>query len=284
MDKKYGFVILHYLALNMTIECVDNLINRFKTYDIKIVIVDNASKNNSGKELKDYYADNEIVYVLLNDNNDGFAKGNNLGYEHLVKRFDLDYIVVMNNDVLIRQDNFLDLIDKSYNEHKFAILGPDIYAVKRQIHQSPSRKKELSFTDVKNLKNSLIQINNHPLISFILDKKSKNNQTKESNFKEYKEDIVLHGACYIFSKEFIKCRNYCFNPNTFLYLEEDILYYECKNKRLKMIYDPSLVVEHLEDVSTKLSYKSAYQRYKNKNKELYKSICVLEGLMLNHKD
>lgn len=284
MNKKYGFVILHYLALDMTIECVNNLLNRFGLYDIKVVIVDNASSNDSGKKLKDYYKDNKKVIVLLNKNNEGFARGNNTGYDYLVKNFDLDYIIVMNNDVLINQENFLDLIDENYKEHKFSILGPDIYAVNRKIHQSPYRLEELSLNDVKELKESLSQINTHPLKSFILTKITKDNKNDDTKHLNYKEAVVLHGACYIFSRDFIKNREYCFNPDTFLYLEEDILYYECKKRGLKIIYNPDLKVEHLEDVSTKSKFKSQYQRYKLKNKELYKSVCVLEKLMLKHQD
>ena len=50
MQKKIGFVILHYYAYDMTVECVNNLLRLFSNEEIKIVIVDNGSKNNSGKK------------------------------------------------------------------------------------------------------------------------------------------------------------------------------------------------------------------------------------------
>ena len=49
---KVAFVILHYQAIEMTIKCINSL---YKTFDISenfIVVVDNASPNKSGNELK----------------------------------------------------------------------------------------------------------------------------------------------------------------------------------------------------------------------------------------
>ena len=48
-DIDFAFVILHYVAFDMTTECVDNLLNRFGNDNILIVIVDNSSPNSSGK-------------------------------------------------------------------------------------------------------------------------------------------------------------------------------------------------------------------------------------------
>lgn len=54
----------------------------------------------------------------------------------------------------------------------------------------------------------------------------------------------------------------CFYDKTFLYMEEYILYYLCQKNKLKMVYDPSLKVVHLQNVSTKQGFNSEYKRYK----------------------
>lgn len=56
-------------------------------------------------------------------------------------------------------------------------------------------------------------------------------------------------------------RPICFCPVTFMYLEEDILYYECGQLGLKMLYSPEPKVLHKEKVATKAVTKSGYQRY-----------------------
>ena len=72
------FVILHYLSEKMTIECIDQLEKIKGTSDINIVVVDNASANGSGKRLKERYEKTSYCTVLLNAENMGFAKGNNV--------------------------------------------------------------------------------------------------------------------------------------------------------------------------------------------------------------
>ena len=93
------------------------------------------------------------------------------------------------------------------------------------------------------------------------------------------ENPHLHGSCYIFSKDFISARQYAFNPATFLYFEEDVLMFECLSSNLKMLYDPIVYVEHLEDVSTNLAYSSRKKKERFKLSEMIKSSDVLIELM-----
>ena len=79
MSKKIGFVILHYMALEDTVNCVESILNNVPLSNI--VIVDNASTNKSGMKLAEMYKDNQLISVLLLEENLGFAKGNNKGIE-----------------------------------------------------------------------------------------------------------------------------------------------------------------------------------------------------------
>lgn len=90
----------------MTKKCVDSIVSNYREYNIQVAIVDNGSGNNSGERLRDLYKDNEKVIVLINKENMGFARGNNTGYHYLRKYYNLDYIVILNNDVIINQRNF----------------------------------------------------------------------------------------------------------------------------------------------------------------------------------
>jgi GT2 family glycosyltransferase len=84
MEKhKIGFVILHYLAKEETINCVSSIKEKVGTEDYLIVIVDNASSNGSGNELLEKYENDSKVKVLINRENLGFAKGMNVGFQYL---------------------------------------------------------------------------------------------------------------------------------------------------------------------------------------------------------
>lgn len=289
MNKNYGFVILHYLAEEMTIKCVDNILHNFAGKLIEIVIVDNASPNGSGKHLLEKYACQKNVTILLNHENSGFARGNNVGYSFLRENRNCDYIIIMNNDVLIDQTDFLSVIDGLYKKDEFAVLGPDIYCPAWKMRQNPARLNGLSKSRVDSLCDSYQRWCMHPMLHYykdlITDKVKKRTLQQIEGMESIDrdmahEDVVLHGACYIFSKIFIEKRNDAFNSGTFLYMEEDILYYECKRLGLKMVYSPELKVKHLEEVSTSANHKTAYARKKMKFNETLKSLTVLQKLML----
>lgn len=285
--KKYGFVILHYLAYDMTVECISKLLDKFEKYDMHIVIVDNASRNQSGKKLQEKYLKESLVTVIENTENLGFAKGNNVGYQYLTDRYDMDYIIVMNNDILIEQKEFLDLIDKIYLEQPFDVLGPDIYCPKIQMHQNPSREKGLTKEELLELQESKCHFLSHPMYYYFRHmtlgkvKKvlKKDRSARRPDYTSNSQSSVLHGACYIFSKNYMRLRKNCFNPKTFMYMEEDILYYECVRDGLRMHYDPRIRVQHLEDVSTDASIGSGLKKQVMINTEILKSMEVLLNLM-----
>ena len=48
------FVILHYMALEETIQCVESILNNIEG-DKKVIVVDNCSPNNTGADLEKRY-------------------------------------------------------------------------------------------------------------------------------------------------------------------------------------------------------------------------------------
>lgn len=92
----------------------------------------------------------------------------------------------------------------------------------------------------------------------------------------------MHGACYIFSSSFIKKRSFAFNPSTFLYFEEEILYFESIRDGISMVYCPQIVVKHLEDVSTNLAYMTDKIKTKMKTDSQLESSKVLLNLYVKY--
>lgn len=278
--RKIGIVILHYVALEMTIMCIEQLIKTFKNC-AEIVIVDNASNNGSGEILKEKYEEYDYIHVILNTKNEGFSKGNNIGYSYLKQNYDLDYIIISNNDVLIKQENFVELLDAIFNKQYFDVLGPDIVNPITRVHQNPSRLSGLNLEQIrkcismyefqdKHFKKTYVKMKMCDIRDKLLMKKY-----DSVGWQNSYENPVLHGACFIFSKKYIEERERAFDPQTFLYVEEDILHYVCKKNNYKMLYSPELVVEHLEDVSTNSIFKNEYAKRKMKNHQMMISYKVL---------
>ena len=81
-ELKIGYVVLHYNTIEETKKCVES-IRSFS--ERPIVIVCNGSSNGKDEEVLDYYIDKPEVYTIISDRNIGFARGNNLGIQYMIR-------------------------------------------------------------------------------------------------------------------------------------------------------------------------------------------------------
>jgi len=278
---KFGIIILNYFAFEKTIETCDSILSQnIGNNKVTICIVDNHSPNESYKILSEKYIDNSNIFVVKTDNNIGFARGNNFGYDFLSKLDTFDFIVCSNDDILIKNKNLFEWIIESYNKYNFGVLGPSIYSISTKSHQSP----------MVNLTNSIHKVNLKYIVNimkiiifkilniFCKGKKVLNSNPINKLYSSLSDKYTLHGAFLVFSKFYLEKYKDIFDNRTFLYLEEDILRKRCEYGNIKMIYDPSFVVYHLQAYSTNLIVSNYYDkkifRLKNINKSLkiYKNV------------
>lgn len=289
---KIGFVILHYNAIQETIDCVKSIEERLDTDDYGIVIVDNASPNGTGKKLQEMYQNVDKVTVIINEENLGFAGGNNIGYDYALKSLGCEFVCVMNNDTLIIQDDFWEAIEAEYNNSRFGVLGPRIILKNDKDNSLYVKLPSLKFMreELKLNKRNIFLMKWH-LDHFVTAYRLTRNyiykllkKPKPSRHKEYFSDegtdvrhdnVILHGCCLIFSPEYARQYKEAFHPDTFLYREEDLLYLRCKKAGLPMIYNPKVMIKHLEDASTDTVVKKSREKIVFQMKHQVKSIGVL---------
>lgn len=92
------------------------------------------------------------------------------------------------------------------------------------------------------------------------------------NFKRL-ENVKLHGSCLIFSKKFIE-KHVAFYPETFLYLEEDILFYNVRKYKLRSIFNPEIKVVHVGDASINMVKSNDYIKRRYIYRESINSLLV----------
>lgn len=273
------FVILHYVVSSETEQCIES-IKKMISGDKRIIVVDNASPNNSGRELFNQYLLDAEVDVILNKKNDGYARGNNIGYKFAREKYDPEFIVIMNNDVEIVQKDFDERIYSIYKKEAFYVLGPDIYSTSYRLHQSPKRLSGYTSEEVKKLNAKYESARASGTLFNIKCLLKQNNFLKQivyqkrragidSGIKYY--NVPLHGACLIFSKKYIEKYSEAFLNTTFFYYECEILDYKCRLEKLKTVYDPSIKVEHHQNISTDLVYKDMKAKTKFANECNYTS-------------
>lgn len=282
IEPQFSFVILHYLDYETTVACVESILNNLCYHNYKIIIVDNASPNQSGEKINNKYQNNDKIKVILRNKNDGFANGNNAGYIYAKEFYDAEFVICINNDTILTQNDFLQRIVNIYREKKCDILGPNIRS-KDGTPQSPRRLHRLTYKDVKKniLKKRLVLLYLYWKkylfrIKLIDNMYEKSNMTYKQNIDASgeKEDVVLLGACIIYCPEFVKNEKFAFSPKTFMYGEEDLLALYCNRKNYKTLFSPMLEILHLGEVSTKNANSNEV------NKQIFLYTYVLEGLKL----
>jgi len=276
------------LSYEDTCECIDSILNcKFDT-DHEILVIDNGSKNGSGEKIKAKYNYCPNIEVLILNKNLGFAKGNNVGFDYAKNKLNSNFIILLNNDIIIKQKDFIHNLYHKYDEQKFHVLGPNIISLKDGLHQNPQKITPITKKEVQRLifKYSIYQILNRlnietPILNLYRSLKyflstDDTEKNRKNLWLTELEDVQLHGSCLIFSPDYISKYKGIYSK-TFLYMEEDILFYIARKENIRMLYTPELEVFHKEDSSTDKLCRSErdkrffiYKHTKNSARELTK--------------
>ena len=261
--------------MDVSLSCLDNLLK--VAPDSTIVVVDNGSNDGSGEELRRRFADYKNVVIIINDQNLGFARGNNVGYKYVKGNFDVDCVVVMNNDVIITQPNFAEILATYMHDNGLDVCGPDIITPEGR-HQNPLQREP--FTTVRIIKWMVMDwIRLIMLRLHLFEKKILATYTSVSNSYQRQDidlncitDCVLHGSCVAYSSNYLSKEDFAFVPVTFLYAEEMILADYCKRKNYRTGVCPTANVTHL---GGKTIMNGALPR----EKQIFKTRQVLKSLL-----
>ena len=118
IKSKVSIVIPHWNNVDVISECLDSiLLTDFS--DFEIIVVDNASIDNSVEWIKSNYPS---VKIIENDENYGYAGGCNIG----ANQSSGEYIIFLNNDT-IQEKNWLSILVETMNSNSnIAALQPKV--------------------------------------------------------------------------------------------------------------------------------------------------------------
>ena len=102
-QPRVSVVILNWNGQRDTTECLESLIT--VTYlNYGVILVDNASEGEDVRILREKYGD--YLHIIQNNQNYGFAKGNNIGIR-IALQDNPAYVFLLNNDTVV-DPRFLD--------------------------------------------------------------------------------------------------------------------------------------------------------------------------------
>lgn len=239
--KKTAIIILNYNNPSDTIACVRS-VERYNSAPVKYIVVDNGSTDGisvSGIDgfLSETFAGDYLrvceggpvpdilprVVFLTSPSNDGYARGNNKGIALAAGDAEIDRLLILNNDILFIEDIIPGLKEAQDRLPACGIISPLLLTGKRSdIDWNCARKDTPVGMWIKNnfltpyhwlCKKSVYEIYRKLLLLY----------NEEEPYPEFIPIELPSGSCMLVKKDiFAAIGN--FDPATFLYYEENILY------------------------------------------------------------
>lgn len=277
-----SFVILHYKNFKDTIACINSLKKLDNQSQISIIVVDNNSLKEEEKKVIKRYTEN----LILLEKNFGVAKAYNAGAKYAIEKFHPEFICAMNNDIIIDQEDIVKRISNTYLKYKFDMLGPRIICDGDSVNPFPAYDTLEKINDTIKKNNRLIGIYQNKLKGYLAEiylsiKHTIKKPKKKYNGKTEEINVALHCCFIVFSKKYYKRFVNIMNDATFLFHEEEFLYFRAQQNKLVSIYSPSIEIIHKEGQTMKLKDKNVIKRKLFKLKECNKSLEILKNKLEN---
>ena len=114
-------IVLNYNGREDACECLDSIKN-LDYNNFKTLVSDNGSTDGSIEHIKKNFP---WVKIIENYKNLGFSEGNNIGIKYALERGS-DYILLLNNDVIVSFSLLKDLLEVVTKDRTAGIVGPKI--------------------------------------------------------------------------------------------------------------------------------------------------------------
>ncbi|MBR4325172.1 MAG: glycosyltransferase family 2 protein [Bacteroidales bacterium] len=243
-----SIIIVNYQKYEDTLACVDSILKSKTTEDYRIVIIDNASPNDSWERLQTFNSNSKVVTIQAKENN-GYCAGNNIGIKYSLENIKPDYIWILNPDTLVKDDCLEKL-------HRFAVQQNDLGILGCKLVYYPDTQylQALGGGNFRLSKFGELRPEEH-----LYHLQPSNEQLPEVMTM----DLIIGASMYIPSYVFDKVG--LMNENFFLYSDENEFCLRVLNVGLKNYAISSATVFHKEGIRQKnQSLMASYYSCRNK--------------------
>ncbi|MBI5680825.1 MAG: glycosyltransferase family 2 protein [Methanobacterium sp.] len=258
MNPHVSIIILNWNGWKDTIGCLESLYQiDYPNYNV--ILVDNNSKDDSIEKIKEYckgkltvespffkydsvnkpinilkFTNNELntkdglfqlpsnrkLILIENDENYGFAEGNNIGIKYSLENLNTDFVLLLNNDTMV-EPQFLNILVNEADNENIGILGPNVY------YYSEPDKITYIGGDINCYTGKIT----HPHLN-----------TTKNNLKNREIDYIC--GCSLLIKKKVINEVGLLDPQYFIYYEDTDWCLRAKNKGFKVIYVPEAKIWH----------------------------------------
>lgn len=235
-----SIVIVNYRTFELTRDTINSVLEYAYPFNYEIIVVDNASGDDSLMKLQDYFKDK--VKFIESKENKGFAAGNNLA----LRQIKSDYVLLLNSDTVV-WENTLESVYSYMEEHT------DVGACGCRVRLESGELDKACKRTFPNVKNSFFRL-------FHIPNKS---QDDNYNLTDLPDDDVYEIDCLTGAFMFIRGKALedagLLDETFFMYGEDIDLCYRIKQAGWKIVYYGKNSITHFKGASSK----------KQKNKLIY---------------
>ena len=238
---KVSIILLTYNQLEYTKECFNSIIDKTAYPNYEIIIVDNKSSDDTPIYLKEISSKHKHVKIILNSENYGFAKGNNIG----IQACDGEYIILLNNDTVVTRGWLSGLIKHFKKDEKLGILGPVTNSIGNEA------KINVSYVDISGMEHFAYEY------------------TTRHMGETYTQIDVLAMFCLIISRSALNKIGHLEELYGIGMFEDDDYSYKAKSLGYEIKCAEDVFIHHYGNVSFKKLEDKTYMDIFNKNKKIF---------------
>ena len=244
INMDLSVVIVNYQTFELTKNTINSIFENECSFEYEILVVDNASSDDSLAKLKEYFGD-KVTFIASKENN-GFAAGNNQALRIAKGK----YVLLLNSDTIVWENTLNNIYNYMENHEDVGACGCRVVLENGELDKACKR----SFPNVKN---SFFRL-------FHIPTKSKDNDYNLDNLPddEIYEIDCLTGAFMFMRSEALNQSGFL-DETFFMYGEDIDLCYRIKKAGWKIIYYGESKITHLKGASSKKQkFKLIYEFYR----------------------
>jgi hypothetical protein len=261
-----GVVILNWNTRDLLRRCLETVLAAQGDFSYRVVMVDNASSDDSVAMVR---ADFPTVEIIVNSHNDGFSRGNNLGLRHLGYRDAGDgmqsgaapgaaayaprYALLLNSDTEVPPTAFASMIAFMDAHPDVGIAGPKLILPDGSLDLACRRSFPTPAVAFYHFAGLARRFPDSPRFA-------RYNMTFVDPDQQVEVDSVV-GAYMQLRREAVAQAG-LLDETFFMYGEDLDWAYRVKSAGWRVMYHPQVIVHHVKRASSRRSKKAQFEFYR----------------------
>jgi N-acetylglucosaminyl-diphospho-decaprenol L-rhamnosyltransferase len=247
---KLSVSIVSYNSAAYLPGCLDSLSSKHQELDLEVIVVDNASTDNSAAVVRQRYPE---VKLIASPRNVGYGAANNLAFCEASG----EYLLVLNPDTVVPPGALRILVDRIAASSDIGMIGPKLKRANGSIDLSCRR----SFPTRRDLYFHLLGLDRRFPQSPVFARYLMTYLNPDLSLDVLREVDCLSGAFIIVRREILN-KVGGFDERFFMFGEDLDWTYRVKLRGWKVCYSPDVEVLHYQGVSTRTEPKRTYDFYR----------------------